>query len=83
MSEADCSRKGKWIRGCRFKPRYSWRGPSKALCRASDESTKISDWLADRLLEEKIYVQDVCVTCGRTAQSNRAQADSELREMLR
>lgn len=55
----ECERKNKWIRGCHFVPRYDSRLP------ASIEAS----WLSIAALEAlktKVYVGDVCTSCGKT-----------------
>lgn len=61
-----CPRRDRWIRGCRFEPRYD-----------EGESTMGGKGSAGRVLElveaskPKTYVRDVCVTCGRTIERER------------
>lgn len=59
----ECARKGKWIGGCRFEPRYD-KGPA-APPRFKFESFS-GDW--GDLIEPfrpVTYVADVCTTCGK------------------
>lgn len=64
----ECSRIGKLFRGCRFEPRYDIYTPTKELkdIISRQWSTTPSD--KDKLLEEMIYVQDVCIVCGKVVE---------------
>lgn len=61
----NCPRRGKWIRGCRFQPRYD-SGKPKGIPEDHlfwyNRSDRVS---ALRATAPKTYVRDVCVTCGR------------------
>jgi hypothetical protein len=59
MSET-CPRRDRWFRGCRFEPRYDTGKPPEPL----DLDGR---WIMQMpFTEPRIYVRDVCVTCGRT-----------------
>lgn len=62
MSET-CPRVGKWLRGCRFEPRYDLGEP------APYEFGKGNLYAIAEVLEAtkpRTYVRDVCTTCGKT-----------------
>ena len=65
MDEEQCDRKGKWIRGCRFEPRYDQYLPSKTLQDQIWRQWAISESDKDLLVERRLYVHDICVNCGR------------------
>ena len=53
----ECERKNKWWRGCKFEPRYDSRLPAIE-----------ASWISIPQIEAiktKVYVADVCVTCGK------------------
>ena len=60
---ADCNRLGKLIGGCKFEPRYDTLPPEKLVdMKGTDEAVV----LMMQALCKRIYVCDVCVTCGKT-----------------
>jgi len=61
----ECSRIGKWFRGCKFEARYDIYTPTKELKDIISRQWNTSPNDKDKLLEEMIYVQDVCVVCGK------------------
>jgi hypothetical protein len=65
MSDDVCTRKGKWIRGCRFEARYDAYAPSRVLENQLSQQWAMSESDKDLLVERRIYVHDVCVTCGK------------------
>jgi hypothetical protein len=59
----ECARKGKWIGGCRFEPRYN-KGPVSA------PGLKVESLRGDLAeffdqFRPTTYVADVCTTCGK------------------
>ena len=56
----DCERKGKWVRGCKFEPRYDL-GPADMTGFESLRSASTSFF---ETLRKKTYRGDICVTCG-------------------
>ena len=61
----DCSRIGKWFRGCKFEARYDIYTPTKELKDIISRQWNTTPRDKDKLLEEMIYVQDVCKVCGK------------------
>ena len=61
----ECSRIGKWFRGCKFEARYDIYTPTKELKDIISRQWNTTPRDKDKLLEEMIYVQDVCVVCGK------------------
>lgn len=64
---SDCPRKGKWIGGCRFEGRWDY-APIKI-----GETSEGRD--AERIIEiakRGRYVTDVCATCGKTIEREKA-----------
>lgn len=61
----ECSRIGKWYRPCRFEARYDIYTPTKELKDIISRQWNTTPTDKDRLLEEMVYVQDVCVVCGK------------------
>lgn len=61
--EPPCPRRGKWIAGCRFEPRFDTGAPTttRITNSSSDDAATIIESSKPRT-----YVRDVCVTCGRT-----------------
>lgn len=57
----DCPRFNKWIRGCKFEPRYD-QGPAD-LTRF--ESLKGAGAGFMETLRQKTYRNDVCIRCGK------------------
>lgn len=55
----------KWIRGCRFEPRYDLGSPRIANLSAG-RMTESSFVAVIEASKPKTYVRDVCTTCGRT-----------------
>ena len=65
----DCDRKGKWIRGCKFEPRYDL-GPADFSAFTSIKSANSN--FAESL-RKKTYRGDVCVTCGKLVNDQRPE----------
>ena len=63
-----CPRIGKLWRSCKFEARYDVFEPSKALEDQLGRSWALSEKDKKALKVQNIYVQDVCVTCGRVVQ---------------
>lgn len=61
ISETPCPRLDKWIRPCRFEPRFDL-GPVEFPTGLSEIQMKAS---ALDKFRRKTYVGDVCTTCGR------------------
>lgn len=61
----ECSRIGKWFRGCKFEARYDIYTPTKELKDIISRQWNTTQNDKDKLLEEMIYVQDVCEVCGK------------------
>ncbi|WCS27279.1 hypothetical protein LOK46_10800 [Methylobacterium sp. NMS14P] len=57
-----CTRRGKWIRGCHYEPRYD-EAPGTPADTQGDRDFTVSVLQAAKV---RIYVRDVCRTCGRT-----------------
>jgi len=55
----ECARKGKWIGGCRFEPRYDVSEPIVPVTLRSATRFDPQDWT------RRSYVADVCTTCGK------------------
>lgn len=55
----ECERKTNWWRGCRFEPRYDRVFPNGIKNTGSTYPDTIE------ACKNKIYVCDVCVTCGK------------------
>lgn len=66
MSSSDCPRKGKWIGGCRFEGRWE---KSEPIFPAN--LTKVTGSIIDDF-RRKTYVLDICTTCGRTIEREKA-----------
>ena len=62
MSEtASCDRKGRWIRGCRFEPRYDlWPADFSGFTSIKSANSGFAE-----SLRKKIYRGDICVVCGK------------------
>lgn len=59
-----CPRRDRWIRGCRFEPRYDLGEPRVTKVQGLPGGTaKIIE-----ASKPRTYVRDVCVTCGRTVE---------------
>lgn len=65
MSEVPCDRKGKWFGSCKFEPRYDNYVPSESLQKNLYRQWALSESDKDLLVERRLYVHDICVTCGR------------------
>lgn len=63
-----CPRIGKLWRSCRFEPRYDIFEPSDALEKQLGRAWALSEKDKKALEIQQIYVQDVCVNCGRVVQ---------------
>ncbi len=65
----DCPRRHAWFRGCMFEPRYDVGEPcvKNVQCFLPSSAARIIE-----ASSPKTYVRDVCVTCGRTVERNRA-----------
>lgn len=63
-----CPRIGKLWRSCRFEPRYDVREPSDALEKQLGRAWAIDEQDKERLTVQTVYVQDICVSCGRVVQ---------------
>lgn len=63
MSEFDCPRAGKWIRGCRFEGRFDLSAATPVKIGEADVAFVSA--VLDRY-RTRTYVRDVCTTCGRT-----------------
>lgn len=59
----DCQRKGKWIGGCNFEPRYDLSEPDLSRFKTF-KSRNVAEFLD--ALRKKTYVKDVCITCGKS-----------------
>lgn len=62
-TDPPCPRRDRWIRGCRFEPRYDI---GKTSC---DLNLEGNGRMVQKVIEATkpvTYVRDVCVTCGRT-----------------
>jgi hypothetical protein len=60
ISEASCPRRDRWIRPCRFEPRYDL-GPVEFP--AGFNSIEMKTGALDKF-RRKTYVGEVCTTCG-------------------
>lgn len=58
----ECAQKGKLWMGCNFEPRYDISAPdvSRLLSIDGPYAAEILE-----MMKAKIYVKDVCTTCGR------------------
>jgi hypothetical protein len=65
-----CSRIGKLWRGCRFESRYDVFEPTVTLQKKLEAAWSITELDKEKLLMQKIYVQDVCIRCGRVIDRN-------------
>jgi len=61
----DCPRRDAWLRGCRFEPRYD-EGSANGEVEGSMSKECLTEVLEK--MRTRIYVRDVCVTCGRTVE---------------
>lgn len=66
----DCDRKGKWVRGCKFEPRYDL-GPADITPFKTFKGTGAGSFLEK--LRKKTYRGDVCVTCGKLVNDQRPE----------
>jgi hypothetical protein len=55
----ECARKGKWIGGCRFEPRYDVSEPIFPSTLKSVDRFIAEEW------RRKTYIGEACVTCGK------------------
>jgi len=62
---SECARKNKWVRPCRFEPRYDSEPHNGA---GFEEITGMRGSRMIELLTKRTYVRDVCVTCGKTVE---------------
>lgn len=60
-----CPRIGKLWRSCKFVARYDVFEPSNALEEQLGRAWALSEKDKTALKVQTVYVQDVCVTCGR------------------
>lgn len=60
----ECPRKDKWIRGCKFEPRYNL-GPSTFDPDGNLTTTANAVVMIAEKYREKTYIYDVCIRCGR------------------
>jgi hypothetical protein len=60
-----CERKGKFWNGCKFEPRFDHYMPSEDLRSKLQIQWALSEKDKQRLMEEMVYVQDVCIRCGK------------------
>ena len=58
----ECARKGKWIGGCRFEPRYD-KEPADVGRLESFSGRDAGSFLEK--MRRVTYVADVCTTCGK------------------
>lgn len=58
---AECNRKDKWFRGCKFEPRYDVGAPD--LSQFESIARMTSTYLEK--FRKQTYVKDVCTTCGK------------------
>lgn len=63
-----CPRIGKLWRSCKFEARYDVFEPSKALEDQLGRAWALSEKEKNDLMLQNIYVQDICLTCGRVVQ---------------
>lgn len=63
-----CERAGKLMRACKFEPRYDEYRPSTALESQLERYWSLSESDKAMLHHRKVYVQDVCVVCGKIAE---------------
>lgn len=61
----ECPRLGRLVRGCNFEPRYDELAPDLKLMAETLHGVKMSD-ACFKALRQKIYVKDVCTSCGST-----------------
>lgn len=64
-ADVPCPRRDRWIRGCRFEPRYDL-GP--LVTKATPISRLAAGVPLWTTTQTKTYRGDVCVTCGRTVE---------------
>jgi hypothetical protein len=64
----DCERKGKWIGGCKFEPRYN-EEPLNADTQLKGCATAAE---LRTFIVRNVYVCDVCTTCGKTNNAKEA-----------
>lgn len=65
-----CERKGKWIGGCKFEPRFEEAPYNTHI------NVKGTDAEGMRsLMFYEVYVRDVCTTCGKTIERKAHHAD--------
>jgi hypothetical protein len=69
--QSDCPRLGKWIRGCQFEARYDTGGPGRFQF---EEGSSAAAAEVIEAMKPKVYVRDVCVTCGRTVEKQETGA---------
>ena len=61
-----CPRFGKWLRGCRFEPRYTVIPPERLS--TEDFKGTVTSWNAMvHSMSERRYQGDVCIRCGKRA----------------
>jgi hypothetical protein len=61
----ECQRANAWIRGCKFEPRFDSE-PSNAAGFSSLRGMTADE--ISLLLTKRVYVRDVCATCGKTVE---------------
>lgn len=66
MSENElCPRIGLWFKGCKFEPRYDTYSPTDALISQVNKQWALSEKDKELLSETQIYIQDICIRCGK------------------
>lgn len=72
MNAPACERRGKWIGGCRFEPRYDL-SPAD-LSRFETLSGNVAGSFMEKL-RAKTYRGDVCVRCGSVVNDGASEND--------
>ena len=67
LADNECNRKGKMWRGCKFEARYDVYEPSNALQIQLGKYWALSETDKAMLTQRSVYVQDVCIRCGKVA----------------
>jgi hypothetical protein len=69
----DCARAGRWIGRCNFEARYD-ETPAEHVSEVVAEINRASDEAVREIIRgniSRIYVRDVCVTCGKTIERSK------------
>lgn len=65
----DCPRLNKWIRGCKFEPRYVLLPPTEETMEVAERHHNY-DAGDLKVCPIAVHTHDICVRCGKTVKRN-------------